>query len=313
MKKEVVISSSSLNSYGFRVLTEGIDTRQFVRNPLLLWNHSRDILPIGRVENLRTEADKLIGTVLFDDSDDFARQIKAKFEKGFLRMISAGLEVLETSREFLLPGQRRATVVKSKLIEVSITDIGANDDALALWRDNKLALLNSGNQSGDAWSVVPEIVFKDKLKDDKMKLIALKLGLPETASEGEILERIGALQEHETLVANLRAEVEAHRINTIESEVDAAIAQKKIMTDKREHFVTLGKASGVELLRATLSVIEPAVKPLDLINQSGGGVPKTYKNFGEIPEKERIELRKNKPDEYLALFEAEYGFVPQII
>ena len=61
--KEVIISNSSLNSYGFRVLTEGIDTAQFERNPILLWMHNRpmrgttdEVLPLGRVENLRRSA-----------------------------------------------------------------------------------------------------------------------------------------------------------------------------------------------------------------------------------------------------------------
>lgn len=70
---EVVISTSAVNSYGFRVLTEGIDTTQFERNPILLWMHNRpmrgtkdEVLPLGRVENLRKEGDKLIGSLVFD-------------------------------------------------------------------------------------------------------------------------------------------------------------------------------------------------------------------------------------------------------
>ena len=73
-KKEVVISNSKLNSYGFRVLTEGIDTTQYARNPILLWMHNRpvrgttdEVLPIGRMENLRIDGDNLIGTPIFDE------------------------------------------------------------------------------------------------------------------------------------------------------------------------------------------------------------------------------------------------------
>ena len=38
---EVVISTSKLNSYGSRVLTEGIDTKQYKKNHIVLWMHNR--------------------------------------------------------------------------------------------------------------------------------------------------------------------------------------------------------------------------------------------------------------------------------
>ena len=145
-KKEVVISNSKLNSYGFRVLTEGIDTTQYARNPILLWMHNRpfrgttdEVLPIGRIENLRIDDDNLIGTPIFDEQDEFAQRIAAKWDAGILKMASAGLEVVELSDDpsMLVQGQRRSTVTKSKLTEVSIVDIGANDDALALYKDGK--------------------------------------------------------------------------------------------------------------------------------------------------------------------------------
>ena len=153
MAKEVVISNSRLNSRGYRILTEGIDLTQYTRNPVLLWQHNRpwrgtkdEVLPIGKMENLRVDGDNLIGTPVFDENDDFARQIKAKWEGGFLKMVSAGLEVIELSEraEHLVIGQTRATVSKSKLIEVSIVDIGANDDAIVLYSNGEILKLNMG-------------------------------------------------------------------------------------------------------------------------------------------------------------------------
>lgn len=64
--KEVIISTEAVNSYGTRVLTSGIDLSQYERNPVLLWMHRRawngKAMPIGRIENLRVEDGKLIGT-----------------------------------------------------------------------------------------------------------------------------------------------------------------------------------------------------------------------------------------------------------
>jgi hypothetical protein len=315
MAKEVVISTSKLNSYGFRVLTEGIDTAQFVKNPILLWSHNRpyrgttdEVLPIGKIENLRVDGDKLIGTPVFDEKDDFAKKIKQKFDNGFLRMVSAGLEVIELSDDpmHILQGQRRSTVTKSKLSEVSIVDIGANDDALVLYKDGKMINLSS---AGDA-SIVPEIAFKHPLNIEKeMKVIALKLGLPETATEAEILQKIAGLQLSASSAETLQKELDKQRNGAIEAEVENAVKLKKITADKKEHFVALGKTSGIEALRTTLELISPALKPTDVIRQVGGnsGGNAEYKKLSEVPSDEAIRLRKEDPDTYKKLYKAEYG------
>ena len=151
--KEAAISTEALNSYGGRVLTAGIELSQFERNPVLLWMHRRGwekgAMPIGRIENIRTEGDKLIGTPVFDQNDEFAKQIESKWENGFLRMLSAGLEIIETSADpsLLLPGQTRETVTRSKLVEVSIVDIGSNDEAIQLYEDGKFLRLTSGEEN----------------------------------------------------------------------------------------------------------------------------------------------------------------------
>ena len=108
--KDVIISTEAVNSYGSRVLTSGIDQSQYERNPVLLWMHRRSwepgAMPIGKVENLRIEDGRLIGTPVFDQNDDFAKQIESKWENGFLRMASAGLETVETTPDpaLVLPG-----------------------------------------------------------------------------------------------------------------------------------------------------------------------------------------------------------------
>jgi hypothetical protein len=309
-KMKVVISNSKINSYGFRVLTEGIDLTQYRRNPVLLYGHNRYNLPVGRMENLLIEGDNLIGEPVFDEKDEYAMKIKNKWDNGFLKMASAGLDIIEISAEkkHLLVGQTRETVTRSKLVEVSIVDIGANDDALALYRDGKTLELSAGNLNLN----IPEIEFKNNFnnqKEDEMKTIALKLGLPETATETEILVKIGALQLSAQNAESLQKEVEKQRERAIEVEVDAAIKLKRITGDKRDHFVGLGKTSGIEVLKTTLELMQPAVKPTDVI-KSGGSNETTqteYKTLSEVPAEKRIELRKDEPETYKKLYKAEYG------
>jgi len=318
MAKEVVISNSKLNDRGSRIITAGIDISQYQRNPILLWMHNRvwrgttdEVLPIGRMENLRFDGDNLIGTPVFDANDEFAKKIQSKWDAGILQMVSVGIDVIETSNDvrYLLPGQTRESITKSKLMEVSIVDIGSNDDAIALYNEGKTLKLAAGEDS----SILP--LLKKETDNhlnntNQMKSIALKLGLPETATETEILEKIGRLQLQAQNADSLQQKIDEQMTKAIEGVVDTAIAAKKITADKKQHFVTLGKTSGLEVLNATLEMVTASVKPADVIN---AGTTKTEtKKFSELSADERIELRKSDVEKYKALFKAEYGFIPEV-
>ena len=313
-KKEVVISNSKLNSYGFRVLTEGIDTTQYARNPILLWMHNRpfrgttdEVLPIGRMENLRIDGDNLIGTPIFDEQDEFAQRIAAKWDAGILKMASAGLEVIELSDDpsMLVQGQRRSTVTKSKLTEVSIVDIGANDDALALYKDGKTITLSAGDSQ--------ELDFMNINTNPKtkaqMKKIALQLGLPENATEQEIAVAIAQLQKDASETVQLRKNAEQAAEKAIETAVDEAIKLRKITADKKDHFVAIGKKVGLESLNETLQLMQPAARPTDAIHQETLNAGE-YTKLSDVPVDKLETLRKDNFAEYAKLYKAEYGIDP---
>jgi hypothetical protein len=311
MGYEVVISNSKLNSYKTRVLTAGIDTTQFKRNPLLLWMHQRptkgsqdEVLPIGIVENLRVEDDQLLGNLKFDETDPFALRIKAKWDAGILKMVSPGIDIVEQTddKALLLPGQLRMTVSKSILREVSVVDIGANDDALALYSEGIKLNLSAG-ESGNTLKFIHQSF--------NMKTIALKLGLPETATENEVLKTITTLQANGQKMAKLESEMLVMKKKNIEKLVDQAIALKRITADQRDHFIKLGETSGDEVLGKTLELIAPAGKPTDFINPGNSGSnPSAYKKLSEVPDNVRLDLRENNRETYTALYRAEYGIDP---
>lgn len=313
-KKEVVISSSRLNAYGFRVLTEGIDTTQYARNPILLWMHNRpfrgttdEVLPIGRVENLRVDGDNLIGTPVFDEQDEFAQKIAAKWDAGILKMVSAGLDVIELSDDpaTLVQGQRRSTVTKSKLVEVSIVDIGANDDALVLFRDGKTISLSTGNGQ--------ELDFLNLSNNPKtnaqMNQIALQLGLPENATEQEIAAAIAKLQKDAAETVQLRKNAEQATEQAINTAVENAIKLRKITADKKDHFVALGKKVGLESLNETLNLMQPAARPTEAIHQENPNAGE-YTKLSEVPVDQLETLRKDNFAQYAKLYKAEYGIEP---
>lgn len=327
MAKEMIISTSRLNSYGSRVITAGIDITQYEKNPVLLWMHRRSFssgspLPIGRVENLRFDGDALKGTPVFDEKDPFAKQIADKWEGGFLKMCSAGLDIVETSVDpvHLLPGQTRATVLRSKLTEVSIVDIGSNDDALQLSDSGKLLTL----AAGEACEALPLLELNKPEKEDNavgeqqaasinnnkitMKKETLQLlGLAENATEEQVHNAVQLLKQSADKAQSME-------LAAITSAVDQAIKEKRITEAKRDHFIQLGKNVGVQQLTETLECMAQASKPLDMINQQPGsnGAPagaehQTFAKLSEVPADQIETLKKEQPQEYARLYKAEYG------
>lgn len=324
MAKEVIISTSGLNCYGGRVLTSGIDLTQFQKNPLLLWMHrrsfDRDAMPIGRIDNLRTDGDRLIGTPVFDQNDEFAKKIESKWENGFLRMASAGIEIIETSDapEHLLQGQTRRTITRCRLEEVSIVDMGGNDEALQLYdRSGKVLKLAAGEDNDALPLLAPEKKDdpsgtapdgKDNNQTNKStqsmnKEILQLLGLSETATEQEA---VGALR----LLKEKADKVETLQLASITAVVDGAIAEKRITADKKEHFMNIGKAAGIDSLRTTLSLMQPVRKPTEVIHQTDAprdDEPKTYAKLSDVPADQLEKLREERPQDYERLYKAEYG------
>lgn len=81
-KNLFVISDESVNSYGYIVKTDGIDTTAFERNPVMLYMHERKTV-VGRWENIRKEGVKLLADAVFDESTELGKTVKAKWKTAF--------------------------------------------------------------------------------------------------------------------------------------------------------------------------------------------------------------------------------------
>lgn len=306
MGKRVRISNDSLNSYGFRVLTSGLDVAQYNRNPVLLYMHERGNV-VGYVKDLKVENNEVTGELMFDCASELSQRCKKQFEFGSLRMVSAGLDILETSEDasVLVQGQTRPTITKSKLFEVSVADVGANDDALVLHKDGKRITLG---RDGDC--PLPLLnINKQKTEEMDNKTIALNLGLPETATEVEISAKIAELNAVKEQNASLLQEKEKLTLARINSLVEQAIADKRIELNNKDQFVELGKKIGAEELEKTLKAMHPAVK-LSFVLGHQGGAPTGEQRFtklSEVPADQMATLRLENPEEYKRLYKAEYG------
>ena len=91
--------------------------------------------------------------------------------------------------------------------------------------------------------------------------------------------------------------------------VNAAVAEKRITADQKEHFINLGKVSGVESLHTTLSMFTPAQKPTDVIKPTN---QQTNLKWEECTGEQLEALRKENREEYIRLFKERFGFAPDI-
>lgn len=319
--KEAIISTERVNSYGSRVITAGIDYSQYEKNPVLLYMHRRgrkEDMPIGIMTNIREANGILYGTPKFDDDTEDERNISKKWDRGTLRMLSAGLDVLEWSEapEMLMAGQTRPTVTKSKLIEVSVVDIGSNDDALqvGLYHDGKLLTLAAGEESDhlpllskggepEKESAPPtDEQTPNNNSNNNMEKILLKLGLAPGATEDEAVAAIGRLQE----------EKDTMRLARITDSVETAIKDRRITADKKEKYLNLGKQIGLDGLNALFADMTPAQKPLDLVKPAGGGNGSAVNlTWATATADQLADLRDNNREEYVRLYKGHYGFAPE--
>ena len=263
MAKTFRLSDESLNSRGYWVKTSGISLSSFKKNPVMLWNHSRSwqdsnntILPIGHWENIRVEGDQLYGDAVFDMNDEFAAKIAKKVEQGDLSGCSIGIEVLKMSEDptDLKPGQTRYTVTKCTLLEASICDIPANANAVALYQNGNIVELSADGRDFPVRLLTNKKTMK---MNENLKVIAVKLGLPDNADEAGILASISQLMADMNGLKDAKLTLE-QRVAAFEREQGEAVKREaeelgaqglklgKFEAGGKDAFVTMYKANPVE-------------------------------------------------------------------
>jgi HK97 family phage prohead protease len=296
--KTFILSDESVNRYGFWVRTDGISVDAFLKNPVMLYSHNEQLLPIGKWTNIRKEHGQLLAEPEFDESDNFALGIKAKVEAGYINAASIGFDVVKTSVEpaYFKPGQTKATVTECELYEASICIIGANKGAL------KMGLKNKPNLSaGEMENLLPN--FKNPI----MKEISKVLGLGEDASETAIVLAINALksrsENHDELATELAI------LKGISTEADKAVFLGKVKQDP-----LLGKV--VLLSPAKVQTPAPAAETahVDLakfLNAQKDNVPgESWFDLSKKSPEALAELERSNPEKFNKLYKEAFGSEP---
>jgi hypothetical protein len=316
MTHQFIVNTENVNEYGYRVLTDGIDTAQFMRNPVVLFMHqrynseNRGSEVIGRVVKLYVENKKLIADVAFDEGDEFAKKIAGKVERNIIRMASLYADVIETSTapEMVLPGQAYETVTKCKMVELSIVDIGGNDDALKLSRDGKPLQLQKLN------------IKKNDMSE--LKSIALAFGMDANSNEAAVLKQVSELKlaketaenESTALKVKLAAITTSEATTLVDKAVSLGLIPEGLKASQLKSFeadfegqkAILSKLITDKEAEAGQNQNHNALKEVILGGKKGGGTtPATGEGSFDYLQKHNVveltRIRDNEPAQYAKL------------
>lgn len=213
--KEFLLSDESINSYGFKVLTSGINLKNFKRNPVMYYNHDRDMGVIGKWTNIYTKGSELFATPVFDEKDVLASKVAGKIKDGFIRAVSIGIDNIQLEK---VDGEMIVTACD--MIECSVCDIPSNKNALMLYVDDK--------QVTDKNKIIELCKNRTDMKID-LKPITDTLGLSQNTSIDDIVSAIVALKDS----------------NSPEQMIQDALGMNLIAVYEKDELLQLASASPV--------------------------------------------------------------------
>jgi phage head maturation protease len=314
---------SVFNSYGFKILTEGISLERFNTNPVMLDQHyNATWAVIGKWTETQKVSGVLMGKPIFDSEDADAKKMEGKVERGFIKAASMGITF---NREDLQIIDGDLTLVRCELYEVSIVAIPSNANAIRLYAENG-ELMKEEDVKNLCLSVTEKLLPPENLNlNITMKKILLSvsalmaLGLdnqPEDGTEASVIEAkiLTLSSENKTLKKDkegfelaaqaMKDAQEAEKKQTVTETVDLAVTEGKIPADAKEKFVQLG-LHDTALLKSTLEAI-PAKQNFGagVKNPEGNGATTiaTMDDFQKLGVEAQLAFKNDSPDEYKKLF-----------
>ena len=313
--KTFILSDESVNCYGYRVLTDGIDTTQFERNPVMLYGHDSDRLPIGRWTNIRKEDGRLMADAEFDLNDPFAAQIADKVEQGVLRCCSIGFEIVAVSEDtkLMLPGQTQGTVTRALLLECSVCAIGANRNAMVLKHGTGETL-----EAGDILHLSLELENQNENNDMEQtnQQLQERIAALETEKQGLCDEKATLLRQKAELesqvaelgtkVTELNAQLEAQHKAEITKLIDNAVADSRIAENQRPQWEALLEAD----FDNASAVLASMTAPTSLAAMIGraAGEENLALAWDEADRTGRLaEIKANDPERFRQMYRDRFG------
>jgi hypothetical protein len=130
---EVVITTDNEDRQGEILDQNGLDTKFYLTNPVVLWAHDYHSLPIGITESIVRDGNKTIAKGKFApaEANPFAQQVRKLYDAKIVRTTSVG---------FIAKEMKGNVVTLSELLEFSFVPVPANPYALSMRSVKELGL-----------------------------------------------------------------------------------------------------------------------------------------------------------------------------
>ncbi|MEE8046511.1 MAG: HK97 family phage prohead protease [Dehalococcoidia bacterium] len=125
-------SVESEDRAGDLIRAEGWELDNYRLNPVVLWAHRHDLLPVGKSVDVWVENGALMAKIEFAPTE-FAQQIRRLFQEGFLRGVSVGFRALRSSPRSgpgSGSGVRGTVFERQELLEISAAPVPMHPEAL---------------------------------------------------------------------------------------------------------------------------------------------------------------------------------------
>lgn len=293
--KEFCLSDDSVNCYGYRMLTSGLQLKRF-NPPIGFLMHNREAGVAIRWEDLVIRENCLYGKPAVNVTvfPDLAKQI----EDGFYAAASVGHIValkITDDDEYKIDGQTGPTVLEWFPREISIVDIPGNYNAIAQLFDEADNLLHD---------------LTDNLNNMNKNVIEVgALGLPNLAADATaeqvqeaIRNLIATAQRAENAEKALAALQEKTNSKEIQTLIDTALAAHKINAASAEK-LKADYAQNPDGLRALLDAMPAQQTLADKLKTE---IPARYqgKTWAELYKDGSLaDIKENYPDFYKELLE----------
>ncbi|KMQ70256.1 caudovirus prohead protease [Chryseobacterium koreense] len=312
--KFILNDENQVNQYGFRVKNSGLNLTRFMANPVILDHHKDgNAAVIGRWENIQFEDHLLTAVAVFDDKDPNAAEIARKVAEGFLRGASLGLNPYSMSN-FIIAPDDVYDLVKSEVLEASITPIPNNANALKLYAATDDVMKELQEKEVSEILLMASEISNFNLHNDMKKInlslaAVIALGLPQTTLEHDVeavnsgITKLSAeLEAAKTKIQGFEDLEKDKKAKLSADTVDADIKAGKIDATKREDYLKL-HAEFPSLYKSTVTDA-PAKLNLgaQVNNPSAPADVKTLDDFQKLDLSAQLQFRDNNPEGYKALF-----------
>lgn len=317
--KEFLLTDSTLNCYGYRLLTTGYDLSAFKKNPIGYYMHGTEEFPremgvLVKWEDLRSDGDQVFAKPCINLAHPRGQRTVDEVESGFLNAASVGhlvaLEISSNPADYL-PGQQGPTITRWFNREASLVDIPGNYNALTDLVDENDKPLNLADFN------IQQITMKQIfLNPAQLALMNLKADAEQSAVDAAFADLVAkagkveglekTLNEQTQKLKELNESIAAANVQTVKDLLAQAVKETKC-TQEFANLIATSHKDNVDGVKALIATMKPYVPmTTGLISEEDGKYNgKTYDELDKSGELEN--LKAKEPETFKTLYKQRWG------